>query len=113
MAQQINLTTAADVLAKATLEAMQVTKDYLAQHGNYDACGFAWVKVRGVRTNSKLGKLLIENGFSKAYGGGLQLWNPSKNFTQAITAKERGAEAYATILRNELGLDAFADSRMD
>jgi hypothetical protein len=52
-------------------------------------------------------------GFSKAYGGGLQLWNPSGHPTQAITAKEEGAEAYAKVLSSKLGLKAYAGSRMD
>jgi hypothetical protein len=61
----------------------------------------------------KLGKALATYGFSKAYGGGLQLWNPSGNPTQCITAKEEGAEAYAKVLSSKLGLKAYAGSRMD
>lgn len=101
------------VLAEAAAAARTKTKEFLAVHGDRDACGFAWVTVHSVRSNSKLGKALVEVGFRKAYDGGLQLWNPSENFTQAITAKEVGAAAYATILREKLGVDAQAGSRMD
>ena len=104
---------AKSVLFDAQRAAEKATNDYITTYGDRDACGFAWVKVRGVRINSKMGKLLVLHGFDKAYGGGLSLWNPSRHFTQAMTAKEKGAEAYAKILRDNLGLDAFADSRMD
>ena len=113
MATTINLTTAKTVLNEASIAAATATQTYLAEHGDRDCCGFAWVTVYKVRSNSKLGKLLAELGFSKAYGGGLQLWNPSKHFTQALTAKEKGAETYARILRDALGLEAYAQSRMD
>jgi hypothetical protein len=100
-------------LTAAKTAAAERTAAFLKQHGDRDACGFAWVTVYSVRSNSKLGKALVEVGFRKAYDGGLQLWNPSGNYTQAITAKEVGAEAYATILREKLGVDAQAGSRMD
>jgi hypothetical protein len=52
-------------------------------------------------------------GFKPAYGGGLQLWNPSGSWTQCITAKEEGAEAYAKVLQS-FGIEkAYAGSRMD
>ena len=53
-------------------------------------------------------------GFRKSYGStGLQLWNPSQSYTQAITAKEVGAEACAQVLRTKLGVEAYAGSRLD
>jgi hypothetical protein len=98
---------------EAAQQARTATKAFLAKHGDRDACGFAWVTVYDVRSNSKLGKALATYGFSKAYGGGLQLWNPSGNPTQCITAKEEGARAYADVLKSKLGLTAYAGSRMD
>jgi len=85
----------------------------LAQHGEPAYCGFAWCTVYGVRSNSKLGKLLARYGFSKAYGGGLQLWNPSGLPTQSMDIKEVGADACAEILRERLGLKAYSGSRAD
>jgi hypothetical protein len=102
-----------DACNEAAQQARTATKAFLAKHGDRDACGFAWVTVYDVRSNSKLGKALATYGFSKAYGGGLQLWNPSGNPTQCITAKEEGAEAYAKVLKDKLGLKAYAGSRMD
>ncbi len=81
--------------------------------GDGGACGFAWVNVYGVRSNSKLGKALSEVGFRKSYEGGLQLWNkwwPG----QSIDAAEHGATAYATVMKEELGLDRiYSGSRLD
>lgn len=76
------------------------------------ACGFAWVNVYKVRSNSKLGKALAEVGFRKAYGGGLQLWNrwwPG----QSVDAAEHGATAYARVIKEELGVEAYSGSRLD
>ena len=77
------------------------------------ACGFAWVNVYGVRSNSKMGKALSEVGFRKSYEGGLQLWNkwwPG----QSIDAAEQGATAYAQVLKEELGLErCYSGSRLD
>lgn len=76
-------------------------------------CGFAWVDVYKVRSNSKLGKALAEVGFSKSYQGSLQLWNkwwPG----QSIDAAEHGATAYAIVLKEELGIEeCYAGSRLD
>lgn len=77
------------------------------------ACGFAWVNVYGVRSNSKMGKALAEVGFRKDYTGSLQLWNKWWN-GQSVDAAERGADAYAEVLREELGLDrCYSGSRLD
>jgi hypothetical protein len=97
---------------EAQLEARAAARDFFEKHGDRDACGFAWVNVYKVRSNSKLGKALVKVGFSKSYEGGLQLWNPSGSFTQCITAKEEGARAYASELR-KYGIEAYAGSRMD
>ena len=103
-----------DACNEAAQQARTATKDFLAKHGDRDCCGFAWVTVYDVRSNSKLGKALAGYGFSKSYTGGLQLWNPSGNPTQSITAKEEGARAYAEVLKTKLGLEkVYAGSRMD
>ena len=77
------------------------------------ACGFAWVNVYKVRSNSKLGKALCDVGFRKSYTGGLQLWN-SWWHGQSVDAAEHGATAYAITLKQELGIeDIYAGSRLD
>ena len=103
-----------DALDDAFTAAREATDECLRNGGDRDLCGFAWVNVYGVRSNSKLGKVLISKGFRRSdVGKGLTLWNPSGSYTQAITAKERGAEAFAKVLSEKLGIKAYAGSRLD
>ena len=96
---------AARVAAKQTLAALG---------GDRGACGFAWVNVWGVRSNSKLGNALKAAGFRKDYTGALSLWNPSKAAVQSLDILEAGAYAYAEVLKEKLGLEkVYAGSRMD
>ena len=104
------------VHVKALDAAQKAAKAFADKHmGGRDggACGFAWVDVYGVRSNSKLGKALKEVGFSKSYTGSMQLWN--KWWAgQSIDAAEHGATAYAAVLKEELGLDrCYSGSRLD
>lgn len=99
---------------QAQAEAAMATRDFLAKHGDRDACGFAWVNIYGVRSNSKLGLALKKAGFRKDYTGSLQFWNPSKSGTQSISALEAGAEAFAARIKANLGLEkVYAGSRLD
>jgi hypothetical protein len=100
------------VVAEAKLAAQKATEDFLAKHGDRDCCGFAWVTVYE-KGSTKLGKALTKAGFSKAYGGGLEMWNPSGSRTQCITAKEVGAQAAAKIVSEKLGVTCYAGSRLD
>ena len=112
--ETFDLVAVQDALNEAGIQARSAAKAFLQQHGDRDACGFAWVNVYGVRSNSKLGKALIAAGFRKDYTGSLQLWNPSKAGVQSISVLEAGAEAYAQVLRDKLGLEkVYAGSRMD
>lgn len=101
-----------DAVAAARGAAEAATREFLNKNGDRDCCGFAWITVFE-KGNTKLGRALLRNGFSKAYGGGLQMWNPSGHYTQSITAKEVGAEAAAAVLAARLGVKAYAGSRMD
>jgi hypothetical protein len=104
----------AAVIDEAIEQARSATEHYLAQHGEQGCCGFAWVNVYGVRSNSKLGKLLAQYGFKPSWERGvLQLWNPSGAYTQCINAKEVGADVCAEILRTKLGITAYSGSRLD
>ena len=100
---------------KALDAAQKAAKAFADKHmGGRDGgpCGFAWVNVYKVRSNSKLGKALAEIGFRKSYDGGLQLWNkwwPG----QSVDAAEHGAVAYAKVMQEELKLDFYAGSRLD
>lgn len=80
------------------------------------ACGFGWVDVFGVRSNSRMGKALQAVGFRKSYTGALQLWNGLDGwfFGQSVDAAEEGARAYAEVFKTELELDkVYAGSRLD
>ena len=98
---------------KALAAAQAATANYISKYGEHDACGFAWVTAY-VNGASKLGKSFKQQGFDKAYGGGWQLWNPSNSWTQSISAKEAGAEAYVSPVRAELpDVKLYSNSRMD
>ena len=103
------------VLEEASLEARTAAVEtHKALGGDRGACGFAWVNVWGVRSNSRLGKTLMSAGFRKDYTGALCLWNPSKAGVQSLDILEAGAYAYAKVLQEKLGLDrVYAGSRMD
>jgi len=75
------------------------------------ACGFAWVTVLE-KASTRLGRRLKEIGFRKAYGGGLQLWDPSRFPCQNVDTLEAGAQAYAAGLK-KYGIEAYAGSRLD
>jgi len=112
--EAFNAAAVQDACNAAALAARVAAKDFYNKHGDRDACGFAWVDVYGVRSNSRLGRTLQSYGFRKSYTGSLQLWNPSQASTQSVSILEAGAEAYAQVLRDKLGLDrASANSRLD
>ncbi len=98
---------------EASIQARSAAQAFHAKHGDRDACGFAWVNIWGVRSNSRLGKTLQTFGFRKSYDGSLQLWNPSGAATQSISILEAGAEAYAKVITDKLGVKAYAGSRLD
>ena len=97
---------------EAQVAAAQATGEFLQKHGDRDACGFAWVTVYE-KGSTKMGRALLKAGFRKAYGGGLQMWNPSGLGVQSISVLEAGADAMAKFLTEHLGVTAYANSRMD
>ena len=111
-APAVDLVQAEQVIKAGLVNARKAAAEFLAKHGDRDACGFGWTDVYHVRSNSKLGKLLISLGFKKSYSGTLQYWDPSQSYTQSITAKEVAAQVLADAL-TQLGLTAYVGSRMD
>jgi len=99
-------------VAEAQQAAAQAAQDYIRQHGEDWYCGFAWVTVYE-KGSTKLGRALLKSGFKKAYGGGLQLWNPSGHGTQSMSVKEAGAAAAARVLKERLGVTVYAGGRAD
>ena len=114
-AKDFNLEAVQDACNEAAQAARTAAKQtYAALGGDKGACGFAWVNVWGVRSNSKLGNALKAAGFRKDYTGALSLWNPSKAGVQSLDILEAGAYAYAEVLKAKLGLEkVYAGSRMD
>jgi len=100
-----------DMHFRATKASMDATITHLRNHGEDYYCGFAWVKV-SEKASTKLGRALKSIGFTKAYGGGLQLWNPSGTMSQSMMLKEVGAQAYADVLK-QAGVPAYVGSRAD
>jgi len=102
--------------AKAITAAQTAAQAFSDKHFNGrdgGACGFAWVNVYKVRSNSKLGKALCDVGFRKSYTGGLQLWNQWWS-GQSVDAADHGAVAYAAVMKQELGIEeVYAGSRLD
>lgn len=79
------------------------------------ACGFASVKVYGLRANSKVGKALAEVT-------GARKWSHDTAFHirnewymgQSVDAADAGARAYAEVFKQLTGLDkVYATSRLD
>ena len=99
-------------VADAMAAASKATAQFLSVHGDRGACGFAWVKTYEKGT-TKLVRELKKHGFSKSYGGGYDLWNPSKSYTQSVDALSAGAKAAADVLTERLGVKFYADDRMD
>ena len=100
------------VVAEAQQAAAKAAFEHIAKHGEDWYCGFAWVTVYE-KGSTKLGRALLKSGFSRAYGGGLQLWNPSGHGTQSMSVKEAGAYAAAEVLTQKLGVKAYAGGRAD
>ena len=114
-AKNFNAEAVQDACNAAEMAARTAAKEaHVKYGGDRGACGFAWVNIYGVRSNSKLGKALANYGFRKDYTGALSLWNPSKAAVQSIDILEAGAYAYAEVIKDKLGLDkVYAGSRMD
>lgn len=105
------------IVNDAMSTAQEAAKRALAQYGDRDCCGFAWVNIwehngKKIRANSKLGKALIAAGVRKDYTGSYCLWNPSKLGTQSMGILEAGAYAAAEVFKLH-GFKAYAGSRMD
>lgn len=75
-------------------------------------CGFSWVTTHEKGT-SRLVRELKKHGFSKAYQGGYQMWNPSGFPCQNVDTLEAGARAAAQVLTERLGVQFYANSRLD
>lgn len=69
-------------------------------------CGFAWVKVYGVKGSTKLGRALKALDFDN------KMWCPSRLPYQNVDLHYAGAQAAANVLTAH-GFRAYAESRWD
>lgn len=101
------------VIERAFAAAQTAAQNWLDEHGDRDACGFAWAVVKPA--NSRLARLLKEKygGTTAAFEPGLMVWNPSRLGTQSITALEVGAREFASVLHRATGANVFSYSRLD
>jgi len=114
---ELTATQVQKIVNDAMITAHEAAQRALAQYGDRDACGFAWVNIwdyKGtkIRSNSKLGKALAAAGVRKDYQGAYCLWNPSKLGVQSMGILEAGAYAAAEVFK-AAGFTAYAGSRMD
>ena len=94
--------------SEAQPEMIQVQDQYGRVFDPFPICGFAEVRVKGLR-----GKVLEEfkrRGFKKSYAGGQYLW--VGDYNQSYDLKSAYARAYADKLR-EHGFNAWYESRLD
>lgn len=114
---ELTATQVQKIVDDAMITAHEAAQRALAQHGDRDACGFAWVNIwdyqgTKIRANSKLGRALAAAGVRKDYQGAYCLWNPSKLGVQSMGILEAGAYAAAEVFKAN-GFTAYAGSRMD
>jgi hypothetical protein len=74
----------------------------------FPICGFAWVRVKGLR-GKKL-KEFQKRGFDKCFSGGQMLF--VNDYDQSHDRKAAYAREYAKTLQ-ENGFDAWSESRLD
>lgn len=103
--------TIAAIHEEATAAAIKAENDYKAINGEPGYCGFAWVNLYGIRSNSKVGKEVAKFA-RKDYTNNFAIWNPGKTATQSMDVKECGAWAYAAVWTAH-GFKAYSGSRAD
>lgn len=101
-----------EIVQEAFQEARKAAEQALAQYGDRDCCGFAWVNIYGVKGNTKIGKMLKAAGLRQDYTKAFCLWNPSKMPVQSMGILEAGADAAAGVFK-KYGFTAYSGSRMD
>lgn len=74
------------------------------------ACGFAWVKIKGIRKDA-IKKALLDYGFTRSYPNGLELW--IRKYGQSVDAKSSYAMHFAEFMKAQTGLPFTSGSRLD
>ena len=101
-----------NLMELAKTAAFSAGNKHIEEHGERAYCGFAWVDIRGIKGNTKLGRAMKAAGYEQDYTRAFSIWNPSGLATQCMSTKEAGARAAAKVF-NDAGFTAFAGSRAD
>ena len=105
----------AAIVAQAMSAAQKAAEEYLQEKlGGQDSmpCGFAWIEIMNIRSNSKVGRAFSLLGISKLTGKFLYWHNPGGVPVQNVDAKMAGAVAAKRVLEG-YGFDAYAVDRLD
>ncbi len=81
-------------------------------NSDWDACGFAWVSLWGIKGNTRLGKALRAAGVDQSYDRSFQIWGGRFYSGQSITIKEQACRAARDVFKR-YGFDATVGSRLD
>ena len=80
------------------------------EEARFAACGFAWVKIKGIRKDA-IKKALLDYGFTRSYPNGLELW--IRKYGQSVDAKSSYAMHFAEFMKAQTGLPFTSGSRLD
>ena len=107
----------AEAKASAAIAAQSFLDDWNAstggnQYGEPMYCGFAWVNIYKIKSNTKLGRAMKTAGYTKDYTGAYQIYNPAGYGGQSMDVKEAGARAAAKVFE-QYGFTAYPGGRAD
>ena len=101
-----------DLMQLALTTAHAAATKHIEDYGEQFYCGFAWVDIRGIKGNTKLGRAMKAAGYEQDYSRAFSIWNPSGLGTQCMSTKQAGARAAAKVF-SDAGFKAHAGSRAD
>jgi len=103
-----------DIITEATQAGRVAAADAYERNGNtdWDACGFAWVNIWGVKGNTRLGKALKAAGIEQDYTRAFSIWGGKFYSGQSISIKEAACAAARDVFKR-YGFDATVGSRLD
>ena len=103
-----------NIITEATQAGRDAAADAYERNGNtdWDACGFAWVNLWGIKGNTRLGKALKVAGIQQDYTRAFQIWGGKFYSGQSISIKEAACSAARDVFKR-YGFDASVGSRLD
>ena len=102
------------IITEAVQAGRNAAADAYERNGNtdWDACGFAWVSLYGIKGNSRLGRALKAAGVEQDYTRAFSIWGGKFYSGQSITIKEAACRAARDVFKR-YGFDASVGSRLD